>query len=338
MSRYDYDYSSSSKASQTVEGMNPVAKVIASIVGAVLFVLLFGFLIGACDGGWTKTQGGERAVVRNGGPFDNHKVRQIIEPASSLTWTGLFSDAHKYPASQRFLRISSNADDSESGKSDPTSTPTSDGVNVGVNGTLYFELTDDPKVLTDFDNKFGVREFGGKHPYDGDEGFKNFLNEIISPVAFANARKQIANVTCAQLVSSCALVQNQGKVEIKADAGKQNNASIAEIETNINEGLEIQINDTLGGAYLKNVHFQIVSVDLPPQISQAIEDAQSAFAEVSKSEARVKSAKNDAEANRVRQRGYRDCPTCAEIDARKAIPAGVTVWAPGGNAAIAVRP
>ena len=342
MSRYDYEFDrkprSSSAAADKIDGAGPVAKVIGSVVAVLVFLILAGALIGACDGGFTSTQGGERAVVRNGGPLDNKKVRQIIEPASSLTWTGLFSDAHKYPASQRFLRISSNADDSESGKADPTQTPTSDGVNVGVNGTLYFELTSDHKVLTDFDTKFGVRKFGedGLHPYDGDEGFKAWLNEIVAPIAFANARKQVANVSCEELVSSCALVQNQGKAKVSADAGKKNNASIAEIEGNINSGLETQINDTLGGPYIKNVRFQIVSVELPPALNDAIEQAQSAFAEVSKSEARVKSAQNDAEANRVRQRGYADCPTCAEIDARKAIPTGISVWAPGGGSSIAV--
>ena len=31
-------------------------------------------------GGLNRTSGGEVAVVRNGGPFDNHKVRQVIDP------------------------------------------------------------------------------------------------------------------------------------------------------------------------------------------------------------------------------------------------------------------
>src|SRR3954447_13678250 len=47
-------------------------------------------------GGFDKTQGGEGAVVRNGGPLDNYKIRQVIEPASALTWTGLWSTSHKY--------------------------------------------------------------------------------------------------------------------------------------------------------------------------------------------------------------------------------------------------
>src|SRR4051794_757372 len=33
-------------------------------------------------GGLAKTSGGEVAVVRNGGWFDNNQVRQVIQPAS----------------------------------------------------------------------------------------------------------------------------------------------------------------------------------------------------------------------------------------------------------------
>src|SRR5690606_40555796 len=38
--------------------------------------------------GFERTSGGEVAVVRNGGPFDDNKIRQIIPPGSSITWTG----------------------------------------------------------------------------------------------------------------------------------------------------------------------------------------------------------------------------------------------------------
>jgi len=75
-----------------------VLVVIAAITGVVMVAT-----------GFDKTQGGEVAVVRNGGPLDNHKIRQVIEPASSLTWTGLWSSSHKYPAQQRFYTITSDS-------------------------------------------------------------------------------------------------------------------------------------------------------------------------------------------------------------------------------------
>jgi hypothetical protein len=59
--------------------------------------------------GFDRTQGGEVAVIRNGGPLDNHKVRQVVEPASALTWIGMWSQSHKYPA-QRVASAKADAD------------------------------------------------------------------------------------------------------------------------------------------------------------------------------------------------------------------------------------
>src|SRR3954468_14051217 len=58
--------------------------------------------------GFDRTTGGEIAVVRNGGVFDNNRIRQIIDPGSSMTWTGWGSKSHKYPAQQRFYTITSD--------------------------------------------------------------------------------------------------------------------------------------------------------------------------------------------------------------------------------------
>jgi regulator of protease activity HflC (stomatin/prohibitin superfamily) len=310
-----------------------------AVVAGLVFVVLSGLLIGACDGGFTSTQAGERVVVRNGGPLDNKKVRQIIEPASELTWTGFFSDAHRYPATQRFLRISSNPQASESGVADNTVTPTSNGVNVGIEGTLYFDLNGEHDTLAEFDGRFGQRTFEGEHPYDGDSGFKKFLNSIVSPVVFANLRKQIANVTCADLISSCALVQNEGNIRAVAqNTGQRNNENIARIEAEINASLARQIEDTLGGPYLVNLHFQIVRVTLPPSLEDAVDQAQAAFAEVSRSQARIETARNEARANRARGRAYRDCGACAQIDAITALKGtSITTWAPGGGFAVTGR-
>src|SRR5690349_11989482 len=77
--------------------------------GLLGLTLVAAILVGiiAVFTGFDRTQGGEIAVVRNGGPLDNHKIRQVIEPASSLTWVGMWSTSHKYPAQQRFYTITS---------------------------------------------------------------------------------------------------------------------------------------------------------------------------------------------------------------------------------------
>src|SRR4051795_4299058 len=79
-------------------------------IAAAIIVVLVGFpVLVNLFGGFERTSGGEIAVVRNGGPFDNNRIRQIIDPASSLTWIGMASKAHKYPAQQRFYTITSDS-------------------------------------------------------------------------------------------------------------------------------------------------------------------------------------------------------------------------------------
>jgi hypothetical protein len=84
---------------------------IAVIAGLVLIVGATALL-----GGYGSTDGGHIAIVRNGGPLDNTKIRQIVTSGSGRTRIGLYSTMHKYPTSQRFFTISSsgNADANES--------------------------------------------------------------------------------------------------------------------------------------------------------------------------------------------------------------------------------
>ncbi|MFD0852929.1 SPFH domain-containing protein, partial [Actinomadura adrarensis] len=138
-------------------------------------------------GGYERTGGGEIAVVRNGGFFDDNKIRQVIDPASGRTWTGLYSKIHRYPAQQRFYTITSEAKKAETSGVDVVTVPSADGVNMGIEGTLYFTLNQDHKVLREFDDKFGTRKFraaGGEslHAWEGEEGWLAFLDQIVRPV------------------------------------------------------------------------------------------------------------------------------------------------------------
>ena len=164
-------------------------------------------------GAFERTSGGEVAVVRNGGLFDNNKIRQIIEPGSGLTWIGWWSNVHKYPAQQRFYTITSDSGRGDRTGVDVVTVPSSDGVNMGIEGTLYFTLNLDHATLRRFDDKFGTRKFTGadgkaRYAYDGDGGWSGFLDQIVRPVIDNDLRTQVNSFRCAELVSSCSLVQN----------------------------------------------------------------------------------------------------------------------------------
>lgn len=301
------------------------------IVGAVVLL-----------GGYGSTDGGHIAVVRNGGPLDNTKIRQVVSPGSGRTRIGLYSTLHKYPTSQRFFTISSsgNADANES-----VTVPTADGVNVGVEGTAYFTLntspTDDYAVLKAFDNAYGTRQFkctgsnGPKDLWDGDAGFSCFLDQIFSPVINNDLRTSIGDVKCSDLVSSCSLVQNSSAAIDPSKVG-QGNVNLANIEKNISSSLTSDLNSTLGGDYFQNVKFNLAKIDLDPAVQKAISTAQASFADVSQAQAELKKAQIEAQANAAKQRGYTSCPVCAQQDLLAKLPQGITVFAPGNNSGISL--
>lgn len=301
----------------------------AAVLGLVVGIPVVAGTLSA----WDSTNAGQVAVVRNGGPFSNSNIRLVIQPASSLKWTGIWTSTHKYPATQRFYTITSAPSGGDRAGVDVVQTPSSDGVEMGIEGTLYFSLNLDTKTLKDFDNKFGTRTFTGadgktRHAYDGDAGWSDFLDQIIRPVIDNDLRQQVGDFRCAELVSSCALVQNSANAT--APAG-DNNSNIAKVQDAINKSMATDLQNTLGDDFLTDIHFNLVRVTLPPNVQDAVNTAQAAYAKVSETQAQVAQAKALADANKVKQDGYNACPICGQIDLLKALPPGVTVFAPGSG-------
>ncbi|WP_239394361.1 SPFH domain-containing protein [Frankia sp. CiP3] len=321
-------------------------RIIAFLTAGIVTVSLLVLGLSAL-GSFDKTTGGEIAVIRNGGPLDNHRIRQILDPASARTWIGLYSDAHKYPAQQRFYTITADPNRGDRTGEDVVRVPSKDGVEMGIEGTLYFTLNLDHDTIRTFDDKFGTRKFrrlaGNDYyaAYEGDKGWSAFLDTIIRPVIDNALRQQVNTFDCAELVSSCALVQlgaNQstgtGTGALPAVAAGSNNANLAKVQTAINESLARDLVETLSAPFLVDLKFNLVRITLPQQIQDAVNKAQAAFAAVTEAQARVAQARADAEANRERQAGYAQCPACAAIDQLKAIPPTVTTFAPGSGFAI----
>jgi hypothetical protein len=292
-------------------------------------------------GCYSKPQGGEIGVVRNGGPFDNHNIRQIIPNGAGTSWNGMFSSTHYYPvdSQQRFFRMASCPTDSgicKGADAEAVTVPSADGVDVTIEGTFYLNtgFNDSPggeATVKAFDTQFATRTFGDDlHAYDGNDGWSAFLAAIVEPIVVNNLRETISGVTCADLVSSCALVQNStAKVSAQQLAGKNNQSNVSRIQETVEKALATDLGSTLGRAYFKNIKFNLARVVLPSSVQTAINRAQSAFASVSQAQARVRSAKLESQANEQRQAGYRKCPTCARIDAIKALPPGLTALGSG---------
>ncbi|TMR22913.1 SPFH domain-containing protein [Nonomuraea turkmeniaca] len=305
---------------------------IALAVIAALIVLPL--LIGGV-GGLESTDGGQVAVVRDGGPLDDNKVRQVIDPGSGMTWTGMWSATHLYPAQQRFYTITADAKRATTLGVDVVTVPSSDGVNLGIEGTLYFTLNLDHETLKKFDDKYGTRTFRAQddsslYAWDGDEGWTAFFGQAVRPVIDNALRGQIGAKRCAELVPSCSLLESS------ALKPQDSNANIAEVQDAVNASLARDLPATLGGEFFSGIRFTLAKVTLPAEVQQAVDRSLAASAAVSEAQAKVAQAKAEAEANRARQDGYDKCPACAEIEKLKSLPQGITVYAPGNPQSVVV--
>jgi regulator of protease activity HflC (stomatin/prohibitin superfamily) len=324
----------------TTPGSRVAVRALAVVAAAVVLIVA----LVAVFSGFDKTSGGEVGVVRNGGPLDDNRIRQIIQPASGVVWTGMYSTMHRYPAQQRFYTITADSRRGDRTGIDVVNTPSSDGVEMGIEGTIYFTLNLDPKALRAFDDKFGTRQFRGldgtlRYAYEGDEGWSTFLDAIVRPVIDNDLRIQINNFRCAELISSCALVQNRNVTGTTAPVanGNQNNTNIAKVQDAVNSSLPGDLKDMLGGEFFEGIRFNLAKITLPQAVQDAVNKAQAAYAAVSEAQAKVAQAQAEAAANRKRQDGYNACPACAQIDIIKALPPGVTTYAPGAGTSVPLK-
>src|SRR5215208_5268578 len=107
-------------------------------IGIGVLVLVLGLI---ALSSLSRTGPNEVGVVYNGGPLDKKTQRQLIPPASGLTWTGWLSqDPRLYPSegSPRRYIITSNTARGDRPGVDVVRVPTSDGIDVGLEAKISF--------------------------------------------------------------------------------------------------------------------------------------------------------------------------------------------------------
>lgn len=301
---------------------------------------------------FSRTGPNEVGVVYNGGPLDKKTQRQLIPPASGLTWTGWLSQNPRlYPSegSPRRYIITSDPGRGDRAGYDLVRIPTADGIDVGLEAKISFTtaFTGDPSdsLIKEFDARFGNRTYpvpgSGErlHPWDGDDGFGAFLDTEFRPVLDNALRQTIGRFRCEQLVSSCALVGNNGSSSkpLDSSSGAKTNANLLQVQDAIAKSLADDLNGNLGREYFKQVQVIVSGVRLPQQVQTAVDEAQAQFAEVNKSKADLQKARIRKQVNDTLGRSYDNCPACAQIDALKSIPANVNAISLGGSGSIALN-
>jgi regulator of protease activity HflC (stomatin/prohibitin superfamily) len=326
---------------------NYAAKVGCGILAFVVVLLVF-IVAGPWAMAFNSTDAGHVAIVRAGGWFGGNGIIGIIDPAHKVTNTGLYTTLHEYPSQQRTYTISADPKQGDAPGVDVVSTPSSDGVQMGIEGTVYYQLNLDHGVLTKFDNVYGTRAYAfnndSYHAYDGDDGWGAFMNTQVRPTIDSAIRQAVADHACSELNATCALVKDSTQLASLAK-GQSTNVNYAAVESTINADLARDINAQLGADpnnpktwYLTGIRFTLRKADIPQNVQDAANNALAAFAQVSQKQAEVQQAQLDAQANAARQQGYNACPTCQIIDELKALPPNLTTYAPGaGGVAVGAK-
>jgi regulator of protease activity HflC (stomatin/prohibitin superfamily) len=318
---------------------HPYGRRALTLAGGVIGILLIVAVSGARV---VRQDIGHVGVVHNGGPLDNRAIRQIVNPGSGLTWVGWFSQsAHEYPASQvaRTYTVTSIAQRGERNGADVVTVPTDDGVQIGIEATLYYHFVgeSDPDALRAFDRSIGTRKFpvdgerGAKtvYPWEGEDGWNAMVEAVFRPILENDLRRELGRFQCAELVPSCKLLHR-----VHNPLGGDPGANIAYVEQTINRSLERDLARTLSHRYFRRLRFRIAHVTLPGNVQSAINVAQANYAGVASSRAKARQAHYDDRAHRLLARTYDTSPALANIEglkALKSIPKGSTIILSGSG-------
>src|SRR3712207_3290258 len=140
-------------------------------LGLIGFVALLVF-----GSGFKAVAPGEICVIQEGGPLDGRGVKQVRQPSTGVSFIGTFNSQRCFPATERNYVLSADQRQSDREAVDFFETPSSDAVQVRIEGQALFRLTTDARAVEQFYRRFGVRTFNGLHPYDGNAGWIAFLN------------------------------------------------------------------------------------------------------------------------------------------------------------------
>jgi len=309
-------------------GSRRLATLIAALIGV-------GLIIGVSGARVAREPIGYVGVVRNGGPLDSRTIRQVLMPGQKLTWIGLFSESpHNYPASNVNRTYSVTSDPKRGSRPgvDVVTVPTKDGVQVGIEATVFMRFVGERNldVLKRFDVSYGTRRFptanGTRrlYPWQGDDGFNTWLDNLFRPVLDYNLRREIGRFECAQLVASCSLVSS-GRASINAAARAPRVADAGAIADRISATLNRDLTRTIGQPYLWNIRMRIARVSLPKGVQDAVDETQAKYVAVNEARAELKQATYQTRRNRILGQAYNESPALANIDAIKALPKQATV-------------
>ena len=310
---------------------------LAAGAGVVLVIIAIVLL-----GSFKAVAPSDVCVVQEGGPLDGRGIAQVRQPSGGVSFIGLFNSQRCFPATQRNYVISPTPAHREQG--DTLSffeTPSSDAIQVRIEGQALFRFNTDPEVVKAFYTKYGVRTFDGLHPYEGSDGWSAFLAVQFRPVLDNALREAVGKYRCVQLNNTCAYVRDSAAAATgKVDVDQDNSQNLSKVQAEIGATLQADLESTLGGRFFEDVQFRLVQVRFDDKVQESITSATAARADVAtkrlQAQQRVetaigerRAAEQKARAIRSTRRAYRENPAQARIDSIRALPKDLQAL--GGN-------
>jgi hypothetical protein len=342
---------------------------LAGVVGAiVLFAGLFSF---------KSVDQGHICVIVDGGPLDDRKVSKVRQPGSGVETVGIFNHQRCFPANERHYTLSADPGAADSKTVDVVRVPTRDAVEVFIEGQFRFRLTTDEGTLKDFYRRYGSRTFAGTHPYDGDEGWDNFLAQVFRQPSLTATREAVGRYRCIELRNTCQYVTNAQAAVAGGVREVETGQNLEKVADEIGRTTEQRLNEFLSGTcaapdgpdpgtaadqrpcrrYFVSVRFTLGQPKFEDSVEESVTAAQTAGADAATArlqaqkkveEARGRRRVSEEDAKAIRETGsaYRRNPVKGRIDLAEAIcgvqddgrPKGCPVQSFGGDSSLLLSP
>jgi hypothetical protein len=334
--------------------------VVAGIVGLVGAIVL-----GAGLFSFKSVDQGHICVVVDGGPFDDRKVSKVRQPGSGVETVGIFNHQRCFPANERHYTLSSDPGAADSKTVDVVKVPTKDAVEVYIEGQFRFY------------RRYGSRTFAGIHPYDGDEGWNNFLAQVFRQPSLTATREAVGRYRCIELRNTCQYVTNAQAAVAGGVREVETGQNLEKVAEEIGRTTEARLNEFLSGTcfgpdgpdpdttrdqrpcrrYFVAVRFTLGQPKFEDSVEESVTAAQTAGADAATArlqaqkkveEARGRRRVSEEDAKAIRETGsaYRRNPVKGRIDLAEAIcgvqddgrPKGCPVQSFGGDSSLLLSP
>jgi regulator of protease activity HflC (stomatin/prohibitin superfamily) len=162
---------------------------------------------------------------------------------------------------------------------------TVDGKRVTIEGQIQFRFVgeSDEKLTLAFARGLGARKYKGKRVGESDEGWVNFLEQMLVPEANSTLKDEFGRVFCADFEPACRAIDPREDIPP---------AEPEDVYSSVSGTLQERVTEKLGGEYLTDVRLRVNRVTLPTAVQENINS-------VTEEQAKTKSAEQSIETSRA---------------------------------------